>query len=60
MPLLDEKAIRAYHTKRQEFVCPVCATEEEKATAEPVKIVAEDVIHNEKDSLFCVRCKQKI
>ena len=29
--MLDEKQIRAYHTKRKEFVCPVCASDEEKA-----------------------------
>lgn len=38
-------------------VCPVCATDEEKATA--TKIVAEDVIHDS-NPLFCVRCEKKI
>jgi hypothetical protein len=38
-------------------VCPVCATDEEKATA--TKVVAEDVIHDSKPML-CVRCQKKI
>jgi hypothetical protein len=59
MPMLTEKAIRAYHTKRKEYVCPVCATDEEKATAEPLKVVPEDVVHDD-EPMFCVRCKKKI
>lgn len=39
------------------LVCPVCATDEEKAAA--TKVVAEDVIHDS-DSVFCVRCQKKI
>jgi hypothetical protein len=38
-------------------VCPVCATDEEKATA--TKVVAEDVIHDSKP-MHCVRCQKKI
>jgi hypothetical protein len=38
-------------------VCPVCATDEEKATA--TKVVAEDVIHDPNPT-YCVRCKKKI
>jgi len=36
-----------------------CATDEEKETGEPVKMAAEDVVHNE-ESMFCIRCKKKI
>ena len=59
MALLQEKQIRAYHLKADTFVCPVCATDEEKETTGPEKIIAEDVIHNE-ESMFCARCKKKI
>jgi hypothetical protein len=59
MPLLEEKEIRAYHLKAKGFVCPICATDEEKATGEPVNISAEDVVHNE-ESMFCIRCKKKM
>jgi hypothetical protein len=38
-------------------VCPVCATDEEKATA--TKVVAEDVIHDP-NPMSCVRCQKKI
>ena len=38
-------------------VCPVCATDEEKATA--TEVVAEDVIHDPKP-MYCVRCQKKI
>jgi len=38
-------------------VCPVCATDEEKAAA--TKVVAEDVIHDSKP-MRCVRCQKKI
>jgi hypothetical protein len=38
-------------------VCPVCATDEEKATA--TKVVAEDAIHDPKP-MYCVRCQKKI
>ena len=30
--VLQEKEIRAYQFKNKELVCPVCATDEEKAT----------------------------
>ena len=59
MPQLDEKKIRGYHAKAETFVCPVCATEEEKAAAKLGDIVAEDEVHNE-ESTFCIRCKKKI
>jgi hypothetical protein len=59
MPQLDEKKIRAYHAKADTYVCPVCATGEEKAAAKPGDIVAEDEVHNE-ESMFCIRCKKKI
>jgi hypothetical protein len=59
MPLLEEKEIRGFHLREQGYVCPVCASDEEKETGEPVKMVAEDVVHNE-ESMFCIRCKKKI
>jgi hypothetical protein len=59
MPLLEEKEIRGFHLREKGFVCPVCATDEERDAGEPVKMVAEDVVHNE-ESMFCIRCKKKI
>jgi hypothetical protein len=59
MPMLDEKQIRAYHTKRKEFVCPVCATDEEKVDPGTKAMAAEDIIHDS-GPLECVRCKKKI
>ena len=57
MALLVEKEIRAYQTKAKTYVCPVCATDEEKETE--TKVVAEDVIHDPNPT-YCVRCKKKI
>ena len=57
--MLGEKEIRAYHTRRNETVCPVCATDEEKADPGSEVVVAEDVIHDT-GPLECVRCKKKI
>jgi len=59
MPLLGEKEIRAYHTRRKELVCPVCASDEEKADPGTKPVVAEDVIHDT-GPLECARCKKKI
>jgi hypothetical protein len=58
MAMLEEKEIRAYQLKNRTFVCPVCATDEEKADTE-TKIVAEDVIHDS-NPLECVRCKKVV
>jgi hypothetical protein len=55
MEPLDEKKIRAYHAKADTFICPTCATDEEKGGG----VIAEDEVHNE-ESMFCVRCKKKI
>ncbi len=57
--MLDEKQVRAYHTKRKEYVCDLCATDEEKADPGTKPVVAEDVIHDT-GPLQCVRCKKKI
>jgi hypothetical protein len=57
--MLDEKQIRAYQTKRREFVCPVCATDEEKGDPGTKAMVVEDIIHDS-GPLECVRCKKKI
>jgi hypothetical protein len=59
MGLLEEKEIRAYQTKGKTFVCPVCATDEEKENAGPETVIAEDVIHDD-NPIFCSRCKTKI
>jgi hypothetical protein len=59
MSVLGEKEIRAYQLKNKEFVCPVCASDEEKAISKPDSVVAEDVIHD-RDPVYCVRCKKKI
>ncbi|OPY67395.1 MAG: hypothetical protein A4E57_02332 [Syntrophorhabdaceae bacterium PtaU1.Bin034] len=58
MAMLEEKEIRAYQLKNRTFVCPVCATDEEKADTE-TKIVAEDVIHDS-NPMECVRCKKVV
>lgn len=59
MPILEEKEIRGFHLREKGYVCPVCATDEERETGEPVKMVEEDVVHNE-ESMLCIRCKKKI
>jgi len=59
MPLLGEKEIRAYQTKRKELVCPVCASDEERADPGTEEVYAEDIIHDT-GPLECVRCKKKI
>jgi hypothetical protein len=59
MEPLDEKKIRAFHAKAETFLCPACATDEEKKAAKPEDIIAEDEVHNE-ESMFCVRCNKKI
>jgi hypothetical protein len=57
MGTLQEKEIRAYQLKNKELVCPVCASDEEKAAA--TEISAEDVIHDPNLAL-CVRCQKKL
>jgi hypothetical protein len=57
MGLLPEKEIRAYQLKTKKVVCPVCATDEEKAVE--TKVVAEDTIHDP-EPMYCVRCEKKI
>ena len=56
MAMLEEKQIRAYQLKNKTYVCPVCATDEEKVDAE-TKVMAEDVIHDS-GPMECVRCKK--
>ena len=55
--MLQEKQIRGFQLKNKELVCPVCATDEEKAKA--TEISQEDAIHDPKPA-FCVRCQKKI
>ncbi|OGP53498.1 MAG: hypothetical protein A2Y65_10760 [Deltaproteobacteria bacterium RBG_13_52_11] len=59
MGLLVEKEIRAYQLRNKTLVCPVCATDEERADDETEKIAAEDIIHDT-NPMECVRCKKKI
>lgn len=58
MAMISEKEIRAYQLKNSTYVCPVCATDEEKMSG--TKIVAEDVIHDSPDATTCIRCKKKV
>jgi hypothetical protein len=59
MGSLGEKEIRAYQLKNKTLVCPVCTTDEERETAEPDKVIAEDTIHDD-NPMFCTRCKKEI
>ncbi len=59
MGLIAEKEIRGLQLKDVGLVCPVCATDEERETAEPENVISEDKIHDNKP-MFCVRCKKKI
>jgi hypothetical protein len=59
MAFIGEKDIRAYQLKTKEYVCSVCASDEEKEDSGHDNIVAEDVIHDS-GPLECVRCKKKI
>jgi hypothetical protein len=59
MAVLSEKEIRAYQLKNKTMVCPVCATDEERADDDVETIVAEDAIHDSRP-MECVRCRKKI
>jgi hypothetical protein len=59
MGLLEEKEVRAYQLRNKTLVCPVCATDEERADDETGAISAEDLIHDA-NPMECVRCKKKI
>ncbi|HEX2964474.1 MAG TPA: hypothetical protein VHO84_01740 [Syntrophorhabdaceae bacterium] len=59
MGIVTEKRARMYHTKNREFVCPACATDEERENADPGELVAEDKIHDD-NPVYCIRCKKKI
>lgn len=58
MSMLEEKQIRGYQLRERTFVCPVCATDEEK-TDSGTKIVAEDVVHDS-DPMECTRCQRPV
>jgi hypothetical protein len=58
MAMLQEKEIRAYQLKNKTYVCPVCATNEEKAEA-TAKVAAEDLIHDS-SPMACVRCGKEV
>ena len=56
--MIQEREIRAYQLKSKVFVCPRCATDEEKTDSETT-IVAEDAIHDS-DPMECARCKAPV
>ncbi len=58
MGLLQEKEIRGYQLKNKTFVCPVCASDEEKRSDETT-VIAEDAIHDA-NPFYCVRCQKKV
>jgi hypothetical protein len=58
MAMLEEKAIRAYQLKNRTYVCPVCATDQERTDSE-TKAVTEDVIHDS-NPMECVRCRKVV
>ncbi len=58
MAMLEEKEIRAFQLRNRTYVCPVCATDEEKDDTE-TRMITEDVIHDS-GPLECVRCKKKV
>jgi hypothetical protein len=59
MALLVEKEIRAYQLKNKTFICPICASDEEKTDVE-TKAVGEDVIHDTTSPVECARCKKRV
>lgn len=58
MAMMSEKEIRGYQLKTREFVCPVCASGEEKADS-GTKAMAEDAIHDS-GPMECARCKTTV
>jgi hypothetical protein len=56
--ILQEKEIRGFQLKNKALVCPVCASDEEKA-APGTELIAEDAVHDP-DPMYCTRCKKKI
>jgi len=58
MTMLEERAIRAYQLRNTTYVCPVCATDQEKTDSE-TKAVTEDVIHDS-NAMECVRCRKVV
>ncbi len=62
MGTVTESRARAYHTKDNQFVCPVCATDEERAADENEKFKPEPIGHEVHDPnpVYCIRCKKKI
>ena len=57
--MADEEKIMAYHAKEGSgIVCPVCASDEERETSEPIHYITGVVI--DPDPKYCVRCKKKI
>ncbi len=56
--MISEKEIRAYQTKTNTYVCPVCVTGVEKQAPE-TKVIAEDEIHDD-NPMTCIRCQKII
>jgi hypothetical protein len=59
MAMVEEKDIRGYRVKGGGIVCPLCATDEERADSAS-EVVAEDVIHNDPGLMECVRCRKVV
>jgi hypothetical protein len=55
-----EAKVHAYQIKNSFYVCPVCASDEEKAADDTKEMAAEDVIHDSASPLECARCKKEI
>lgn len=57
--MIDEEKIMAYHAKEgEDIVCPVCASEEERESSEPIHYITGEV--KDPNPKYCVRCKKKI
>lgn len=59
MAILDEEKIKGYHLKEESgWVCPVCASDEERESSEPIHYITGEV--RDEKPMYCVRCKKKI
>lgn len=59
MAILDEEEIKAYHLREGNgWVCPVCASDEERENSDPIHYITGEV--KDPDPKYCVRCKKKI
>jgi hypothetical protein len=58
--MASEEEVKAYQVRNSFYVCPVCASDEEKVADDTVKVTAEDVVHDSTSPLECMRCKKMI